>query len=170
MKVRVHALSLKSVVCVRCLRVLSAFLLLPLICLLLQKLMWVPLVILVPASLVSVSYIVEMVTERQEHMAARPGQFDWTYPRLSDLWVTFYGLVVLLFLRLTLCRFVFTPLGNRILPTVAEKKGKWTEAARADRVQRFSVCMFKSEKQRTRTDGQRTRRWLAADLTRAPGL
>lgn len=119
--------------------------------------MWVPLVILVPASLVSVSYIVEMVTERQEHMAARPGQFDWTYPRLSDLWVTFYGLVVLLFLRLTLCRFVFTPLGNRILPTVAEKKGKWTEAARADRVQRFSVCMFKSAKQRTRTDGQRSR-------------
>lgn len=138
--------------------------------------MWIPLVILVPASLVSVSYIVEMVTERQEYMAARPGQFDWTYPRLSDLWVTFYGLVVLLFLRLTLCRFVFTPLGDRILPTVAEKKGKWTEAARTDRVQRFSVCMFKSDQpQRTgaQTDGEMAAVW-SMDRPRArlglPGL
>ena len=66
-----------------------------------------------------------------------------TYPKLSDLWVTFYGLIVLLVLRVTLCKYVFTPLGDWILPTVEEKKGKWSEAARADRVQRFSVCIFK---------------------------
>ncbi len=78
-------------------------------------------------------------------MAATPDKFDWTYPELSDLRITFIGLVVLLTLRCTVCPFVFTPLGNLILPTVAEKKGKWTPAARADRVQRFSVCLFKSD-------------------------
>ena len=100
--------------------------------------------VVVPASLYSVGYITEMVSERQAHMAKHPEQFShWTYPRLADLTVTLYGLVVLLALRVSLCTFVFKPLGEWILPTVAEKKGKWTEAARADRVQRFSVCLFK---------------------------
>lgn len=100
--------------------------------------------VVVPASLYSVGYITEMVSERQAHMAAHPDTFSaWTYPRLSDLTVTLYGLLVLLALRVSLCSFVFKPLGEWILPTVAEKKGKWTEAARADRVQRFSVCLFK---------------------------
>lgn len=106
--------------------------------------MWIPLMVVAPASLYSVGYITEMVSERQAHMAAHPETFSaWTYPRLSDLTVTLYGLLVLLALRVSLCSFVFKPLGEWILPTVVEKKGKWTEAARADRVQRFSVCLFK---------------------------
>jgi hypothetical protein len=116
----------------------------------LQKLLWLPLVILVPASAVSVWYIYDMVRIRQAHMADPQfaDQFDWTYPQLSDLNITLMGLIALLSLRCTLCPYVFTPLGNWFLPTVAEKKGKWSEAARADRVQRFSVCLFKSDKQK----------------------
>jgi len=109
-----------------------------------QKFLWLPLVALVPASALSVGYVMDMVSERQAHMALTPDAFDWTYPQYSDLYVTLAGLAVLLTLRVTLCPYVFTPLGNLVLPTVAEKKGKWSEAARADRVQRFSVCLFKS--------------------------
>ena len=106
--------------------------------------MWIPLILLFPASIVSFHYLGETITERTEHMANHPELFKtWTYPAISDLKVTGISLVILLFLRVTLCRFVFTPLGDWILPTVAEKKGKWTEAAREDRIQRFSVCMFK---------------------------
>jgi hypothetical protein len=102
------------------------------------------LVLLIPASLISFRYVADMVSERTAHMAAHSDKYHWSYPALSDLTTTLYSLIVLLIVRVTSCRFLFTPLGKWILPTVAEKKGKWTEAAREDRVQRFSVCMFKS--------------------------
>lgn len=108
-----------------------------------HRFLWVPLAFMIPGTLVSISYIAQMVRERQAHMALEPEKYDWTYPQLSDLWTTFVGLVVLLTLRCTVCPYVFTPLGDMILPTLKEKKGKWTAAARADRVQRFSVCLFK---------------------------
>jgi hypothetical protein len=108
-----------------------------------QVLMWIPLAILFPASVFTFSYVVDMVAERTAFMALQPELYNWTYPCLGDLVMPFVSLIVLLFLRVTLCRFVFTPLGRWILPSIAEKRGKWTEAAREDRVQRFSVCVFK---------------------------
>ena len=59
-------------------------------------LMWIPLVLLLPAAVVSTRYVVDMVAERQEHMAAEPGKYDWTYPAFSDLSVTLIALLVLL--------------------------------------------------------------------------
>jgi hypothetical protein len=106
--------------------------------------MWIPLLLIFPASIYCMRLLFETVSERQQHMAAHPEQYPgWTYPDYHELTTTLISLLVLLTLRVTLCNFVFAPLGRWILPTVEEKKGKWTPAAREDRVQRFSVCVYK---------------------------
>jgi len=108
-----------------------------------HKLFWLPLVLLAPASIYSFMLLGATVRERQQHMLSTPDKYNWTYPELIDLKTTAISLFTLVSLRVILCQFVFRPLGDWMLPTVAEKKGSWTEASREDRIQRFSACVFK---------------------------
>ncbi len=65
------------------------------------------------------------------------------YPALSDLSICGYALLVMCPLRWLSVKWLWTPFGDWLLPSLAAKP-YWTERSRQDRVERFATVCFKS--------------------------
>jgi hypothetical protein len=100
----------------------------------LRNLLLAPLALLMVMAVLCAMQTMELVSIRQKLFA--------TYPTYSDLSITAVALSIMLPLRYLLVRFVFSPLGNYMLPTLSRKK-TWTPAGRQDRVERFATVCFK---------------------------
>jgi len=64
------------------------------------------------------------------------------YPKYSDIYMTGIALATMVPVRILLVRYVFTPLGDRLLPSLQQRK-TWTKLSRLDRVDRFGTVCFK---------------------------
>eukprot|EP01102_Stenamoeba_stenopodia_P022698 TRINITY_DN9552_c0_g1_i1.p1 TRINITY_DN9552_c0_g1~~TRINITY_DN9552_c0_g1_i1.p1 ORF type:complete len:373 (+),score=68.41 TRINITY_DN9552_c0_g1_i1:136-1254(+) len=73
----------------------------------------------------------DVVVERQR---ARP---DYDYPRFSDLWITFVGIIILSGLRIYLTKTLFARLGEALV------NPKYKGEERAERVSRWATVFFK---------------------------
>jgi hypothetical protein len=100
----------------------------------LRNLLLAPLALLLLIALGCIWETMELVSLRQK--------LSEHYPKYSDLSIMGVALSLMMPLRYLLVRYVFSPLGNYMLPPLSRKKA-WTPAGRKDRVERFATVCFK---------------------------